>query len=114
MRAASDFCCVFTGRSADHLHHMTGRGGDGGYLDPELVVPLSRAQHVSDHVCWRVSGIGEGADIPASVLRLRRSGHLLVRLAQHHAPGLVSFPAETLLNLGLMLHELAADWERDG
>ena len=108
---ARDHHCVFLGRTADHLHHVTGRDIDGVYLDPHLVVPLARVQHVLEHQCWaplfadRVAG-------NANVLRLRRTGHLLIRLGQHEGNRRVTLPAETILQLGLMLQLIVDDLER--
>jgi len=106
---ASDNRCVFTGRIADARHHVTGRGADGLYLDPALVVPLARRQHVVEHSGWRVVGIGEGVDVRTDVLRLRRAAFHLVRLGEHHGAGVAMMPATFLRELGLMLHRIAAD-----
>jgi hypothetical protein len=104
---ASDYGCVFFGRTADELHHPTGRDADGLYLDPRFVVPLARRQHVVEHVAWSVAGVREGEDLKPNFLRLTRSGLLLVRLADHHGNGLVTLPALFVRELGLMHHRIA-------
>jgi hypothetical protein len=99
---------VFTSRAAEELHHSTGRDADGRYLDPALVVPLTRRQHVVEHVGWRALGIGEGAGLDPDVLRLRRAAFHLVRLADHHGAGVVALPASFVRELGLMLGQVAS------
>ncbi len=74
MMRTSDFRCVFLGRPADHLHHLTGRDPDGHYLDPPLWTPLVRRIHVVEHQGWRAAGIADGAVGDPNVLRLRRVG----------------------------------------
>jgi len=103
--------CVFTGRAADHLHHATGRGPDGRYLDADLVVPLARRMHVVEHAALRRSGLDEVTRVSPTVLRLRRAGHLLVRLGEHHGEGSVTLPAPSVRALGRMLGEVADDIE---
>ena len=101
---ARDHRCIFLGRAADHLHHVTGRDTDGVYLDPHFVVPLARGQHVLEHQCWAPLFDDHVAG-DANVLRLRRTGHLLVRLSQHEGSRSVTLPGETILQLGLMLQQ---------
>jgi hypothetical protein len=100
--------CVFTGRPADEMHHLSGNGV-GGYFDRQLVVPLTRYQHVLEHVALRQAGLGEHSQLDANLLRLRRLAHFFVRLGDHHisSSGLVVMPAETLWQLGLALHAIA-------
>ena len=107
MRPASDLRCVFLGRPAEHFHHLTGRGVDGDYLDPALVVPLSLDQHIVEHQAWAVVGIADGEDLDPFILRLRRAGQLLVRLGDHHGDGTATIPTLTVVALGDMLHEVA-------
>ena len=109
---AGDLHCVFVGRVADEIHHVTGRGADGLYLDNPFVVPLVRRQHVVEHTSWRVVGIDEGAGLSPNILRLRRTGLHLVRLSEHHGDGVVMLPATFVRELGLMLHRVAADLRR--
>jgi hypothetical protein len=108
MRADSYRCVFHSERPADHLHHVTGRDADGDYLDPLLVVPLAHRQHVVEHQAWNVAGIGDGA-AGSNVLRLRRVGHLLVRMGEHHGIGFVVLPASFVRQMGLMLHRVADD-----
>ncbi len=98
--------CAFTGRSADHWHHVTGRGVDGLYLD-DLVFPLARRQHVLEHQAWRRVGLDDATQLPPSVLRLRRAAHLWVRLGAHHGFDLVTLPAPSVLAHGVMMNEVA-------
>jgi hypothetical protein len=107
---AGDFPCVFLGRRADHLHHVTGTDGDGVYLDPLLVVPLSAPQHDIEHVGWRALGIGEGAALPPNTLRLVRISHLLIRLGDVEAPTVV-LPTVFVRELGRTLRGVADDRE---
>jgi hypothetical protein len=114
MRRATDYRCVFLGRLADEMHHVTGRDADGVYLDPALVVPLVRRQHVVEHTGWRVVEVDEGADRCPNFLRLTRTGLHLVRLGQHHGEGAVLLPAPFIRELGMMLQRVATDVGRAG
>ena len=105
--------CIFTGRPADHFHHATGRGLDGRYLNADLVVPLVRRMHVVEHAALRRSGLDEATQLSPTVLRLRRAGHLLVRLGEHHGEGSVTLPAPSVRALGEMLNEVADELAGD-
>jgi hypothetical protein len=105
---ARDWPCPFSGRRADNGHHLSGRDADGRYLDPLLLLPLIRRQHHLEHQCWGWS-FADGVVVDPNFLRLRRTGHLLVRLGEHHHGGVVVLPAETVRELGLMLHRVAND-----
>lgn len=111
MTRASEWSCPFTGLRAGQLHHPTGKL-DGAYLDPKFVIPLVRRQHSLEHSCWRAAGICEDVHLQPNVLRLRRSGHLLVRLARHRVGGVVELPDFTALELGLLLLRVADECER--
>lgn len=111
MRRAPVFRCVFLGRTAEHFHHTSGRGVDGKYLDPKLVVPTVRHRHVLVHSCWGAVGIGDGVGIDRNVLRLRRNGLLLVQLAEHHGLADIVLPSFFVAELGLMLQQIADTWE---
>lgn len=102
MTRAGERRCPFSGKPADELHHVTGRVR-GRYADPDLVIPLTRSEHALEHTCWRAAGIGEGAHVEPVVVRLRRIGHLLVRLAEHHVGGVIELPDFTVRELGLLL-----------
>jgi hypothetical protein len=106
-RPATDHRCVFIGRAADEWHHGSGKGADGLYLDPAFVVPLTRRQHVVEHVGWRELGIGEGVNLSPGILRLRRTAFLLVRLGEHHGTGVVTLPAPSVRALGRLINEVA-------
>jgi hypothetical protein len=103
--------CVFHGRTPVEMHHVTGRSPDGTYFDTALIVPMSPRQHVIEHQGWRAIGIGEDASLDPRVLRLRRAGHILVRLSEHHGEEVVALPAQSVRQLGLMLHQIADDWD---
>ena len=105
--------CAFTGRVADNGHHATGRGADGRYLDPYLVVPLARGMHVVEHQAWRRLGIDDPEMIAPAILRLRRSGHLWFRLGAHHGSGVVTLPATSVLAHGAMLNDVADELAGD-
>jgi hypothetical protein len=46
--------CLFCGRRATHLHHITGRPTPRApYFDPRLVVPLCESCHHREHVALR-------------------------------------------------------------
>ncbi len=111
MMRARDHRCVFVGQRADHLHHASGRDGAGRYLDPLLVVPLTRRQHVVEHTSWSVLGIADGSVIAPDLLRLRRTGHLLVRLGVHHEGRTVQLPPLFVVELGRLLNRLAEERE---
>lgn len=108
MRRAQDQRCPFTGEQADELHHLTGKDHSGAYLDPLLVVPLTRDQHVIEHQGWYRTGIGEHETGDLTDLRLRRAGQLLIRLGQHHGERSVTLPAGFLRALGRFLLEVAS------
>jgi len=78
--------CAMCGQPADDDHHLTGRGSDGKYLDPELTAPLC-------HDCHELVGDdlrGEDLEkplrkvtIPERVAHcLDRTGVLLSRVAE--------------------------------
>ena len=110
---AADSRCVFLGRDADHYHHLSGRHADGHYLDPSLVIPLARRQHVVEHQGWRVAGIGEGMRTVDNVLRLCRIAHMLVRLGEHRGIGVVVLPATMVRELGKVLQRISKDLESE-
>lgn len=88
---------------------MTGRGPDGAYLDPDLLLPLVRRQHVLEHQSWGAD-FADGVAGEANVLRLRRSGNCWLRLGDCGGDG-VTLPAETVRQHGLMLQRIADDLE---
>jgi hypothetical protein len=108
---ARQWQCVFLPRQADHSHHVTGRNVAGQYLDPELVVPVCQRQHVVEHQGWRIASIGEDSQLPDNLLRLRRTAHLLVRLAKHHEIGFVVLPASVVQALGRVLQRIADEMD---
>ena len=108
MKPAREQRCVFTGRPADEWHHVTGRDSLGRYLDPHLVIPLSRRQHVLEHQGWGPD-VADGVAGHPNVLRLGRMGRLLVRLGEFHVDGEVVLPAETVRQIGLTLNRIALD-----
>jgi hypothetical protein len=108
---ASDWRCPFSGGQANQGHHLSGRDNAGVYLDPPLVLPLSRREHNLEHQCWGRTSFAESSTAHSNYLRLRRTGHVLVRLGNHHGDGVLWLPAETVRQLGLMLHRVADSWE---
>jgi hypothetical protein len=94
-------------------HHPTGRDANGDYLDPGLTVGLSRRQHVVEHQGWRVAGFGEGSKAADNVLRLRRLGHLLVRMGEHHGIGVVVLPASLVRTIGRVMQRIANDLDME-
>lgn len=106
MSNARDFECPFSGELADEFHHPTGRDADRRYLDPALVIALSRRQHNREHQSWN-DAYKETVRADADVLRLRRVGNLFVRLGQHWAGGVVELRAEFVESIGLLLHRIA-------
>ena len=113
MKPAREQRCVFTGRLADELHHGSGQDPLGRYLDPHLVIPLSRRQHVLEHQGWGTE-IADGVASHLNVLRLGRMGRLLVRLGEFHVDGEVVLPAETVRQIGLTLNRIALDQKEVG
>lgn len=100
---AKDWRCPFSDLPGDQLHHLSGRGAEGNYLFPDLVVPLVKTQHVLEHQAWRVAEVTDGRAGDPAVLFLMRSGLFMVRLADNHGDGVVTLPAFTLLELGRAL-----------
>jgi hypothetical protein len=109
VRPAREWRCPFTGEPADQLHHLTCRGADGKYLDPEFVVPLVVDQHVIEHQVSDRSGVGEDVRANPNWLRLRRTGLFLVRLGEFHGEGTVTLPSPFVRQLGLLLLRVAAE-----
>lgn len=101
---------MFTDLRPVQMHHVTGRFANGAYLDTDLKIPLSHRQHVLEHQGWRAIGIGDVEPGNPFVLRLRRTGHLLIRLGDHHGCGVIALPAPTARQLGLMFHRIADKW----
>jgi hypothetical protein len=106
VKRAADHRSPFSGRRAEHLHHMTGTDADGAYFDPRLLLPLTLTEHVRTHQSWG-SAWREGVNGNAEVLRLRRSSNELIRLGERHVGGVVVLPAETVLELGRMQRDIA-------
>jgi hypothetical protein len=107
---AKDWRCLFTGRRAEELHHVTGRGPDGEYLDPDLLVPLTVRQHAVEHQTWTTYLIGEDACRSLPILRLLRAGLLLIRLSETAADEIV-LPAWFVLELGRFIQRMAREKE---
>lgn len=93
----------FTGQPAEEFHHVSGRGPDGHYLDPDLVVPLTRRQHVIEHQLWRAAGIDKVKG-SVRVVRLQRIANLVCRIGQ--GEGTITLPATFFLSLGRLLLEI--------
>jgi hypothetical protein len=55
--------------------------------------------------------MGESADLAPVVVRLRRIGHLLVRIAQHRVGGVIELPDFTVRELGLLLLRVSDEIE---
>ncbi len=80
-------CCAICGGSVERLHHLTGRGPDGRYLDPELQVGVCHDDHELAHDDLR----HDGTDKPLRVVcvfegvayRLERVAAFLSRVAEH-------------------------------
>ena len=106
MARARDFECPFKGGPADEFHHPTGCDHESIYLDATFVLALSRRQHNREHQSWDDS-FKENVEANADVLRLRRVASLLIRLGQHWSGGVVELRAEFLVDLGLLLHNVA-------
>ena len=114
MRRAADYWCVFLGRTAEHLHHPSGRDANGKYIYPGLVMPLVRSQHGVLHKLWNAEGIGEDADRHPLALAHYRIASDLVILGQYHQDGLVRVPAFVLVELGLVHRNVAERFEVPG
>ena len=112
MSRARDHRCVFTGLTADALHHVTGTDANGRYYDPLLVIPLILRQHCLEHQSWHVLGIGEGCRADSLLIRLRRISSGLGRLGEVHGTGVIVLPVESVLELSRTLWAIAAEMER--
>jgi hypothetical protein len=106
----TDWRSPFSGRRAEHGHHMSATDAAGSYLDPRLIMPITRVEHVRTHQSWP-DAYREGADGEPLLLRLRRIANELVRLGEHHADGVVTLPAVTVLELGRTLFDIAMQVE---
>jgi len=95
--------CLLCGDPADDPHHVTGRGTDESYLDPELVSPLCHSGHELVGDDWRTAGVYEAGDRETSLelleLRLARLGMFFGRLAKHVPGPLGAFLALVGLHL---------------
>jgi hypothetical protein len=106
---ACDFLCLFFGRRADHLHHITGKDTEDNYLDPDFKAPVTKRAHSMEHAGWAGEpDFSDGGDRDHNWLRLRRTSHFLIRLGQHHGTFVV-LPAFFVVQLGLMLARIADD-----
>jgi hypothetical protein len=78
--------CAICGGAACDSHHLTGRGPDGGYLDPELTVDECHDDHELLHEDLRQEGIDKplrDANVFERVAyRLERAAVFFTRLAE--------------------------------
>jgi hypothetical protein len=82
-------------------HHLTGRDHTGGYLDPELTVPVCHDHHTLFHDDWHTGGVHapshELSLIERVEWRLRRAAAGLARIpAQDDRPSLLGMLATAL------------------
>jgi hypothetical protein len=84
--------CLWCGSSDCRVHHPTGRGPDGRYLDRDLRFPCCHDHHELSHDDWRALGIHDLgrnqaperklARVERVELRLRRLAVTVARLAE--------------------------------
>ena len=98
--------CVYCHASAAQRHHPTGRGADGGYLDPELRVPVCVPCHAVDHQLWRHFGLDTADD--HVLARLGRLAFLVGRLGDLERP--VALAPDFWLGLRTLLLDLESIW----
>jgi hypothetical protein len=95
-------CLGCGGHGPLHRHHVTGRGCDGDYLDPELLVGLCWTCHHDVHDILRTIGCDTpGSAAPGTAGRMRAR---LVRLAVLLG---VMATAESVVDLRAFLDELS-------
>lgn len=82
--------CPICGHPPERLHHVTGRGADGRYLDPDAVVGFCHDHHELIGDDGRTVGaVDEKADdtfLGSLELRMRRTAMLAGRVAQAAPP----------------------------
>jgi len=97
--------CLLCGEPAEAGHHVTWRGADGSYLDPEFRAPLCHSHHefVRDDR-WTSEGTDAGRSDPfldSLYVRLSRTASFVGRLAE-------SSPDPIAVFLTLLARHLAA------
>jgi len=81
--------CAYCGGPATEPDHLTGRGPDGRYFDPSLVVPSCRACNLRGWALWCATGVGLNAFEHRSPheVRMERLGLSLTRLGVRQPSG---------------------------
>ena len=74
----TDLCAMGDDELGDDLHHLTGRGSDKNYLDPELVVVLCHDHHELIHDDLRQEQVDKPLDSVSAASRVARR---LIRVA---------------------------------
>lgn len=81
-----DTICAICGGAHERGHHLTGRGADGDYLDPDLVAPLCHSDHELVHEDLRQAGVdkpvGAVSIFEQVAYRLERVGVFVGRVAE--------------------------------
>ena len=86
----ADTECCPCGQPAEDRHHLTGRGPDGDYLDPDLAVPVCHDDHELAGEDLRAEGLERPLRAPSGPVtaveqvayRLDRVGVFLGRVAE--------------------------------
>jgi hypothetical protein len=81
----SDLCAI-CGQPADDPHHLTGRGCDGAYLDPDLTASTCHDDHELLHEDLRNEGVdkplAQATIVEKIVYRLTRTAVFVGRMAE--------------------------------
>jgi hypothetical protein len=108
--------CLLCPEPADDPHHLTGRGHDGRYLDPQLVVPLCHSHHELAEDDLRAPGLVAPATASTTIesvaVRLQRSAIFLGRVIQCLAECLPGELGRFLAHFARSLQNWADDLDR--
>jgi hypothetical protein len=103
-------CAACGGRRPLHRHHLTGRGNDGEYLDPDLLVGLCWLCHHDVHDILRTIGYDSPGSVEPGVI-----GRMTARLVRLSVLLAVMATSEDVVDLRPFLddmsHAIEAWWQ---
>jgi hypothetical protein len=88
---------LFSSEPAERRHHVTGRGPDGRYLDPEFTAPLTHTEHELVHDDWQTLELTDSNHpetfLDSLELCLKRAGPFVGRLSETMPEPIATFLA---------------------